>query len=135
MHQDGRMTTEPDWARLGQAIRTRMSELRLSYRAIREIGGPSQVTVTKLIKGNPEGENITPETMRRLEESLRWEEFSIDDLLAGRDARPKAAAGYRVDIEPVETDAQLLLEIMNGVARLPEKDQREVLALIRVKRK
>lgn len=127
------MTNQPDWQRLAGAIRSRMDELGLTYRTIGDAGGPSSTTLGDLLKGNPDGGNFASVTIRKLEDVLEWERGDVARVLAGGEPRPKPPAGYRVDVEPVETNAQLLLEIMNGVARLTERDQREVLALIRAK--
>lgn len=133
MQQTVAMTKQPDWGHLAEAIRLRMAELGLTYRTIGEAGGPSSTTVGDLLKGNPDGANYAPLTIRKLEDVLKWERGAVADVLAGRDPRPIVSTDYRVEVEAVGADAQLLLEIMNGAAKLTEKDQREILALIRAK--
>jgi hypothetical protein len=125
-------TDAPNWQRLGAAIKARRAELRLTQHGIRDAGGPSQATVVKL--ESPEGvPGITPETKKRLEQALRWVPGSVDAALAGGIPTPLTDAPSRIEVISESPGERILVQIVAGVSELPEKDRREVLALIQAK--
>jgi transcriptional regulator with XRE-family HTH domain len=74
------VTTAPDWAALGEAVKARRAQLRLPQDLARH-GGPSDITVRKIERA--EVSAIRNQTRTQLEAALRWPSGHVDRLLAG----------------------------------------------------
>ena len=77
---------EQNARRLAEAVLARRAALGLSQEDVADRGGPSTTTQTKVEAGR--GAGIRGRTARDLEDALQWKRGSIDELLAGRDAKP-----------------------------------------------
>lgn len=87
------MTTTEDWASLAEAIRRRRGELRLPQE-LGNRGGPGEMTVRKIERGEPTG--IRHRTKTQLERALQWPPGHVDQLLAGT----AASDDYSAPSEP-----------------------------------
>jgi transcriptional regulator with XRE-family HTH domain len=76
-----------DWARLGDAIRTRRVELELTQEDVAQAGGPSSALLRSL--ENKRATTLSRSKRRDLERALMWEPLSIDSVLAGGDPTPQ----------------------------------------------
>jgi transcriptional regulator with XRE-family HTH domain len=82
------------WDRLGEAVRARRLELGLTQAQVSERGGPSTETL-RMIENKRAG-RLSYRLRRHLEDALEWEPRSVDEVLAGAEARVK---GQRVASE------------------------------------
>lgn len=75
-----------DWRRLAEYVVTRRRALGMNQDDVKAAGGPSAATVR-----NIEGalnKSYKPHVIGRLERALRWEQGSIDSILAGGEPTP-----------------------------------------------
>lgn len=124
------MNDAPDRRRLGAAVKARRNQLLMTHAAIHAAGGPSPTVLQNIENGR----NITIRhaTGVRLEDALKWRRGSVDALLAGGDALELEPDMHMEVIEESPAE-RILVEIVDGVSTLPERDRREVLALVRAK--
>lgn len=76
---------ENQWARVGQQARARRKELRLTQEDVKARGGPSTALQRQVESGTYAAE-MHPGVRRGYENALRWDAYSIDFILGGRDA-------------------------------------------------
>lgn len=79
-----------DQAGFGQQVRARREELGLTQAQVREAGGPSDTTLTKIESG--EGPAPSRATLRKLEQALHWAEGSALTTLGGGEPVPDLQA-------------------------------------------
>lgn len=93
-----------DGRRLGEAVLARRKALGYSQEDVRDRGGPSTTTLTKIEAGH--GEGIRGRTISDLEDVLQWGRGSVDRVLAGgepSELERAAAPGPRpsaIDMSP-----------------------------------
>lgn len=78
--------TEAHAKRLGDLVRARRRELKLTQADVQESGGPSTATI-RLIEGGKHTD-LRPGTVAPLEQILKWQEGSIAKVLEGGDPIP-----------------------------------------------
>lgn len=83
--------TDQDWAALGDRVRARRSQLRISQEEVAERGGPSSKTVYAIERGTEA--TLRPSTLRRLDEALGWSDGTSEKILAGEAGGDSDAAG------------------------------------------
>lgn len=92
------MTTD-SWERVGREARARRKALNLTQAEIAETGGPSAALVRQVETGRYDA-SMQPSMKHAYERALKWEEGSIDAILAG-DSPVEAQPDRRADV--VET--------------------------------
>lgn len=75
-----------NWTRLGEIVRSRREELRLTQSQVQELGGPSPALLRTLEAGR--AHTLSRSKRRDLERALEWRHGSIDDILDGKDPEP-----------------------------------------------
>lgn len=83
-------------ARLGALVASRRAELRLPRRPAARLAGISNTTWTKVEAGEP----VRDVTYAGVETALQWRHGSCNDVLAGGDPTPLAAAQEQPAAEP-----------------------------------
>jgi transcriptional regulator with XRE-family HTH domain len=83
-----------DWQRLGTYVVQRRNELGYgSQAALEEASGVSYRTISRLETGHGIGKN----NLRKIEQALRWQVGSMEQVLAGGVPMPIEDAGYPMD--------------------------------------
>lgn len=73
--------TDSDWSRLGDYVKQRREELRLTQAQVQERGGPSPALVRAI--ENKRADTLSVSKRRDLERALNWSEESVDLILRG----------------------------------------------------
>lgn len=68
-----------NWTRLGEFVKSRREELRLTQSRVQELGGPSPALQRTLETGRARA--LSRSKRRDLERALQWRQGSIDDIL------------------------------------------------------
>ena len=75
------MTAHEDWVRLGDYVRKRRTELRMTQAGVQEVGGPSAAKVREI--ENRRTTTLSASKRRDLERALKWTDDSVDAILRG----------------------------------------------------
>ncbi|AXQ64759.1 IrrE-like protein [Gordonia phage Crater] len=75
------MTANEDWPRLGDYVRERRNELRMTQSGVQRVGGPSSAKVREI--ENKRTTTLSPSKRRDLERALKWTDGSVDAILRG----------------------------------------------------
>lgn len=98
------METDLDWGRLGRIVRAARGAR--SQQDIRENGGPSDETLSKIEQGNYKPTRSVQSTLEKLDKGFGWAPGSAHAVLAGGDPRP-AVTSDDLDDESVRLRIQL----------------------------
>lgn len=120
------MTTDDAARRLGEAIRQRRKELKLTQLDVQKMGGPSTATL-RLIEGGKHTD-FRASTSRPLERALGWNPGSIDLILDGKEPVLRAKHLHpRVDVETPQTshifDSATYRELLESLERRDNGEQ------------
>jgi transcriptional regulator with XRE-family HTH domain len=107
------------WDRLGKAVRGRRLELGLTQVQVSERGGPSSETL-RMIENNRAG-RLSYRLRRHLEDALEWEPRSVDDVLAGGEARVKGQRVVSEMASPAEPHNVALAATLLNTLKLIER--------------
>jgi transcriptional regulator with XRE-family HTH domain len=72
-----------DWVGLGEAVRARRAQLKMTQQDVAQRGGPSDVTLSQIEQGVPR--SYQQRTVITLERALRLKPGAVEAILAGED--------------------------------------------------
>lgn len=98
--------------RLGDLMEARRIELGLRWSEVATTGGPAYETLRAIRAGTAA---IRPLTKRGIEIGLRWEQGSVDAILAGRDPVPLNAAAPRPAARYDDSRMQRVSDVVAGL--------------------
>lgn len=87
--------------KLGDAVRERRSQLRMTQGDVMAKGGPSQATIRHIESG--EQQTYRRATLLDLEAALDWPMGTVDAILDGREP-PQASTPERVDVRDIHIE-------------------------------
>lgn len=112
---------------LGAAVKARREGQHLTRADVQAAGGPSAAALARIENGETDPATIKPATKTGLEDALRLPRGWIDAYTTGAPL-PEAPT---VTVASESDGEQVLVGIMQGVARLSAAERRAVLALVR----
>lgn len=113
--------------RLGAAVKAHRERLRLTRAEVFAAGGPSTAALANIENGKTDPVTIKTATKDGLEDALRLPRGWIDAYVSGRPL-PEAPA---VAVAAESDGEQVLVGIIEGVARLSSAERKAVLALVK----
>jgi hypothetical protein len=114
---------------LGEIAEQRRRELNVPVTKVLK----SRETWLRVVAGKP----VADSTYRNVEDSLQWERLSIDDVLAGGDARPVREPDADPEAQRWDRLAYITTtgELISGLAGNTPQEQAQVLELLELGRR
>jgi hypothetical protein len=111
------------WDKLGEAVKTRRTALRLAQTDLMDRGGPGDITVRKVERGEVRG--LRTKTKAQLEVALLWPEGMVDrilnDWVDDREMQEKVLRPLIRDTPTVDVQAAITAGGMREDAVVTEK--------------